>query len=199
MEVPPAIYLLIGYPGTGKYTVGKALVGQIEAAGGSALLVDNHYLNNPIFRLIATDGKAPISDEVWDRVTEFRDVVLRTIETLSPTDRSFIFTNWIAEGESGADAYLARLKAIAETRHSRFVCVRLTCELAALKERVPRPDRVERMKWVDADAVAALTERHRVYEPAGSCITIDNTDLSPEKCARQILSQVDLTGARAGS
>ena len=182
------IILLIGYPGTGKYTVGKALVEQLQSAGATSVLVDNHFINNPIFRLIEVDGRSPLPAEVWDRVGEFRETLLKTIESLAPRDRAFVFTNWIAEDESGAAEYLARLEAIAQARQSRFAVVRLVCELQTLKERVPRADRAERLKWTDPDAVAALASRHRLYDPTVPSLTIDNTELSADACARQILS-----------
>ena len=44
---PPAIYQLLGYPGTGKYTVARALVDQLEAGGATVRLIDNHLVANP--------------------------------------------------------------------------------------------------------------------------------------------------------
>lgn len=187
MTTTPTIYLLIGYPGTGKYTVGASLVEQIGTAGGNAVLVDNHYVNNPIFRLIGADGKSPLPDEVWERVAEVRNAVLSTVERLSPKDWSFVFTVWIAQGEEESEGYVARLKALAESRDSRFAVVRLVCETSALRERVPGADRAARLKWIDPDAVAALTTRHRLYEPSVESLTIDNTELEPAACAARIL------------
>jgi thymidylate kinase len=85
----PAIYLLTGLPGTGKYTVARALERALAKEGEEVRLVDNHYLCNPIFGLIAEDGMTQLPGAVWERVDEISEAVLRTIETLSPAEWSF--------------------------------------------------------------------------------------------------------------
>lgn len=88
----PALFLLIGFSGTGKLSVAKTLRDRLVARGEQVRLVDNHYINNPIFQLIDVDGVRALPSGTWDRVGEVRDVVVRTIETLSPKNWSFIFT-----------------------------------------------------------------------------------------------------------
>ena len=183
----PTIYLLLGYPGTGKYTVAQALASELEARGRTTRVVDNHYVNNPVFGLVAQDGIVRLPEGIWDRVGEVRNALLATVETLSPRDWSFVFTNWIAEGEVEGIEYLKRLRAIARTRGSEFVCVRLTCEPDELARRVVSQSRRERMKWTDGAAVVALTKRLAILDPGPRTFTVDNTRLAPENCARGIL------------
>lgn len=51
-----AIVYLFGFPGVAKYTVAREI-----AAGAGARVVDNHYVNNPIFGLLDLDGLTPLS------------------------------------------------------------------------------------------------------------------------------------------
>ena len=85
---------LLGYPGTGKYTVAKELVRAMEADGRPARLLDNHASGNLILSLVPTPTHG-IPDAVMDRIIEVRDAVLTTLEqhtratgrSSSPTSR----------------------------------------------------------------------------------------------------------------
>jgi hypothetical protein len=84
------VYVLVGLPGVGKYTVAASLERRLAAHEQVVRLVDNHYTCNPVFGLVAEDGITPLSSAVWDRVGEVREVVAQTIETISPAEWSFI-------------------------------------------------------------------------------------------------------------
>lgn len=183
----PALYLLIGFPGSGKYTVAQALARQLDTLGRPTRVVDNHYVNNPIFNLLGVDGRTHLPHEVWDLAHRLREVLLDTIENLSPPEFSFVFTNFIGAHEGAvADPYLDRLRRIAENRGAAFLPVVLTCEPEELRKRVPNSDRAARMKWTDGDAVADLTRTVALYEPTGAA-TYDTTEASPDLIARRIL------------
>ena len=62
----PTLFLLTGFPGTGKLTVARAMAAQLEDAGQTVRIVDNHWINNPIFGLVAQDGVTPLPEAVWD-------------------------------------------------------------------------------------------------------------------------------------
>jgi hypothetical protein len=49
------IIYLIGFPGTGKYTIAREIAQQEDFR-----LVDNHLVNNPLFNLIHADGITPL-------------------------------------------------------------------------------------------------------------------------------------------
>src|ERR1700694_1840264 len=86
------IVLLIGFAGTGKYTIGRELC---ERTG--AKLIDNHLINNPGFTVVNADGVTPLPAKVWDRVKEIRATVYRAIRELSPPEMSFVFTMELRE------------------------------------------------------------------------------------------------------
>src|SRR6266699_2056344 len=64
-----AFIYLFGFAGAGKLTIAKEIVERWDS-----ILVDNHYVNNVIFRLIDIDssGAAGLSDEVWEHVIRVR-------------------------------------------------------------------------------------------------------------------------------
>ena len=78
---------LIGFAGTGKYTIGRELC---ERTG--ATLVHNHLINNPIFNVVKVDATTPLPPQVWDLVKEVRATVYEAIRELSAPERSFVFT-----------------------------------------------------------------------------------------------------------
>ena len=55
------VFVLLGYPGTGKYTVAHALARELGRRGRRAQVVDNHFVNNPVFEVILADGVTPLS------------------------------------------------------------------------------------------------------------------------------------------
>ena len=93
------LFLLTGFPGSGKLTVAQALAQQIEAVGDTVRVVDNHWINNPIFGLVAQDGVTPLPREVWARVGEVAEAVIRTVEELTPSTWHVIFTAYLDGGD----------------------------------------------------------------------------------------------------
>jgi hypothetical protein len=196
--VEPAIFLLLGYPGTGKYTVAQALAAAITNLGGTAKVIDNHYINNPIFGVIKTDGRTPLPDEVWTLVAQVRRAVLTAIEDHSPADWSFIFTNYIHAEElasdAGVSAYLRRLERFANTRGGELQVVTLTCGVEELCRRIVQADRVTRLKAISAEWLQTEIEHHALASPeSANVLTLDITDLPPAAAAQHILAHYRTT------
>ena len=85
----PDVYVLLGYPASGEFTVGRALVTELEARGRTARLVDNHLINNPVFAVIDANGRDELPDAVWPLVGQVREAVRTAIEQLSPMEWDF--------------------------------------------------------------------------------------------------------------
>ena len=81
------IVCVVGFPGVGKLTIARAL-----SRMTGATVIDNHWINDPIIKLVAMDGSSPVSEAVWPQVAKVREAVLETIATLAPQDASYIFT-----------------------------------------------------------------------------------------------------------
>jgi len=187
--VETSVFYLIGLPGTGKYTVARAMERLAASEGRRLAVVDNHYINNPIFSLIDTDGKTSLPRVVWERVAEVGEAVVQTIETLSPRSWSFVFTNYLRDDDEADRAWFARIASLAETRRSRFIPVQLTCEVDELCIRVQSPERQRRLKMIDPDGVKALARSVPLLVPPAPYLSLDITDLPPDEAARTILGQ----------
>jgi hypothetical protein len=189
--VDPAIYLLIGFPGTGKYTVAQALMEELTLSGSRAKVIDNHYVNNPIFGVIEADGVSPLPDGVWPLVDQVRDAILTAVEQLAPPSYSFVFTNYITEQDAAGGPivpdYLRRLELLAQSRGTTLRIVRLTCELDELCRRITQPDRQQRLKTVSAAWVRDEVDRQLLFTPTGGAVlTLDISALPPAEAARTI-------------
>jgi hypothetical protein len=178
---------LIGFAGVGKYTIAKA-IRDLEPCK----IVDNHYVLNPIFNLIAQDGITPLPAQVWDSAMQVRLAVLATIEHVSPKDWNFVFTNELTEDSDGSNLMLySQIRNVAEARGARFVPVQLWCDLEEHVSRVTRPERRERMKDVDADEARDKHANHKLFMPDhANTLTLNVTGLTPQIAARTILEYV---------
>jgi hypothetical protein len=183
-----AVYLLLGFPGTGKYTVGKALTAEIERRGGTARLVDNHYVNNVVFGVI--DKPSPLPQGVWDHIREVRRAVVGALHDYGDPAWSVVFTNFITEAEiPGIDPeFFPRIKALGDRRAGGVRVVRLSCETEELARRVVRDDRRQRMKLTNVDRLRALVAENTIHHPQDlPTITLDVTHTSPDETANRIL------------
>jgi predicted kinase len=180
------IVCLVGFPGVGKLTIAKSL-----ARMSGATIVDNHWINDPILRLVAKDGSTAVPDAVWPQVAKVRGAVLDTISTLAPPGASFIFTlagsNEDPEDRRAFEEYLE----VAARRGSRFVAVRLLCGEEELAKRITSPERHGR-KLVDP--IEAVTNV-RAYSPLDprvpGALTLDVTNLAADTAATTILAHVN--------
>jgi len=181
-----SIVYLIGFPGTGKYTIAKAL-----AELARFRLVDNHLINNPIFSVIQADGKTKLPEMVWEKTLAVRNVVLDTIATLSPADFSFIFTNALFDHDPMDHDLFKQIEALAEARGSVFLPVRLICEEQELCRRVVSADRRARLKTINLEDAKNIVKNHKVLQPVNPrCMTLDVTQLTAVKAAEKILQQL---------
>jgi len=186
--VTPAIVHLIGFPAAGKYTVAQELA---HRANTHLVVIDNHFTANVIFGVIDIDGVKPVPDEVWDRVEEVREAVFTTIETLSPPEWSFVFTNVLTEGEPRDAAAVTRLNELATTTNRRYAPVRLHCHVDELVNRIVSEERKRRLKWIDPDGVRRYaTERELINVDAYDPLDLDVTHSSPENTAATILEHL---------
>ena len=186
--VAPVIVLVLGYPGTGKFTVAKELVTALSTGEGSVKLIDNHVAANVLFDLIAeADGRSVLPPEVVDNVREINLIIARTIDELSPRDWSFVLTHHLRDNERN-HSYVDHLQAIAERRGSIFLPVILTCEPRVLVQRVTQPERRVRNKLVDP-SIALRIREGGMLTPNGS-MTIDTTSRSPADTVARIREEL---------
>ena len=180
------IIVLIGFAGTGKYTIGRELC---ERTG--AKLIDNHLINNPVFKVLDADGIKPLPPGVWDKVKTIRAIVYDSIRELSPPDLSFVFTIELIEGQPGEQKAFDDLKELATTRNSLFVPVRLLCDVDELCRRVASPGRIAMIKAISPEAARQKSADYEVLKAVHpNSRTIDVTRKSPSDSADAILAEI---------
>lgn len=177
------IIYLLGFPGTGKYTIAKEICKQANVK-----IVDNHLINNPIFSLIEKDGITPLPEKIWDIIGRVWDAVLETIVTLSPTDYNFVLTNALIDEGKNDRAWFERVKEGAKQRNATFVPVRLHISVEENKRRIVMPDRAERMKDINPENPKRNAENNTVLRTDHpNLLSLDVTDILPDDAAKLIL------------
>jgi hypothetical protein len=179
------IFYLLGFPGVGKYTIAKEL-----SRLTGAKIVDNHYILNPIFSLIAQDGITPLPPKVWDYCYQIHHAVYGTIRELSPRGWSFIFTNGLVQGDAESESLYQNVLETVKARAAQFVPVRLLCDPAEHGRRIVQPQRRERMKTINVDEVEIFKGRELYHPDHPNTFTLDVTHLSPVQAAEGILEGI---------
>ncbi len=180
------IIVLIGFAGTGKYTIGRELCKRTGAS-----LIDNQLINNPIFKVVNADGVTPLPDGVWDKVKQIRRTVYQAIRELSPPEMSFVFTvEWRRNDPADLRAF-TDLAELAVERQSRFVPIRLICGVEELCRRVVDPSRIPMLKGISAeDARKKSLEDEVLQAPHPNLRTLDVTKRTVRGSVDAILDEV---------
>ncbi len=177
------IILLIGYPGTGKYTIAKELYNQTKAR-----LVDNHLINNPIFSLIEQDGKTPLPKKVWTHTKKIRQTILNAIKDLAPQS-SFIFTNVLDNQDPDDLKIYEQIKEVAAHNKAHFIPVILHCDEAENARRIQSPERTNRLKMTCPNKLKTIrTQRPLLKVSHENLLEIDTTNITPKQAVAQILA-----------
>ena len=183
------IIALIGFAGTGKYTIARELC---ELTG--AKLIDNHLINNPIFKVVDPDGIRPLPPGIWDKVKAVRGIVYEAIRELSLSDLSFVFTIELFESSPGDQRAFIDLEELAASRRSLFVPVRLLCEIEELCRRIVDPSRVQMLKSLSPEAARQKSAQETVLDSTHPhVLTIDVTEKTPSETADMILVNINKT------
>lgn len=181
------IVYLLGFPGTGKYTIAKEICKQASYFK----LVDNHLINNPIFSLIDHDGVTPLPERVWINAQSIRDAVLDTMIHISPLDFSFVMTNMLLDGDVRDHALYAQIEAMVNARGALLVPVRLACSVQEMERRIVQKNRIERLKKIDPDAPSRYVHTETILQvDHPNVLDLDVSNLSPSESAATILSYV---------
>jgi hypothetical protein len=181
------IVYLIGYAGTGKYTIAREI-----AVLTGAVIVDNHLINNPVFSVVGVDGIRPLPAGVWQKIEGIRRIVLDTIAELAQPEANFILTNELYEEKSADRLLYEDIAALTAKREGLFVPVILRCEAEELYRRVTSLERAARFKLRNADmtreSILTYSLLH-VDHPNG--LELDVTNLSPIQAAQAIIMHVE--------
>ncbi len=181
------IVYLIGHYGVGKLTIARAI-----CAVTTAVLFDNHRVNNVIFPLIQADGKSKLPPRVWELTWVIREQAMLAIEEIAPSDTSYVLTNCLTEHNPMDRKAFDQVATLAQRRGNTFVPVLLRASDAAHAARIGSADRVANFKHTDlasAQHMRQTTELLRFEHP--NRLDIDTTDLAPADAARLIIEHAE--------
>jgi hypothetical protein len=176
---------LLGPAGVGKLTVAHVLAPQLQAR-----VVDNQWINNPIFGLLDNDRTSPFPTAVWIEIDKVRGAVLETIARISPPEASYILTNELYDDEPEDRSVAGMVMDAARRRGSPYVPVRLQCVGAELAKRVVADERAIRLKSMDPKAAYQNALRPVLVTGSPNELTLDTSSLSPTAIADRIATHI---------
>ncbi|MBA3814397.1 MAG: hypothetical protein H0X26_07920 [Alphaproteobacteria bacterium] len=171
---------LIGFAGTGKYTIAK------EIAKHGYKIVDNHLINDPIFSLLNLDGATSIPGNAWNAIAEIRNAVLNFISQYPPSN--YVFTNVLLEDE-GDRAFYDSMLTKTDSRGAIFIPVKLHISSDEHEKRVRSPERKEKFKVTSRSADEIEIGLIHIDHP--HLFELDVTHLSAEQAATEILNFIE--------
>ena len=179
------IVCVVGFPGVGKLTIARAL-----SRMTGATVIDNHWINDPIFKLVAMDGSSPVSEAVWPQVAKVREAVLETIATLAPQDASYIFTYAGSNEDPHDRKAFEDYRDVAIRRGSPFFPVSLVCTQAELVKRIQSEER-RGQKLIDPlEAIRNTTYFTPLNPQEAGALSLDVTNLSAEAAASAVAEHI---------
>lgn len=169
-----------GWPGVGKFTIGRLLAQQLGAK-----LVDNHTLINPAESLFSR--RDPLH---WTLRKAVRTAVFEHIARAKP-EASFVFTDALSD-DAHDTASFAEIAALTTTRGAQLVAVMLDCGPEENARRVALPGRAERHKLTDPERLRDLQAKHKLLEASGDVLHLDVTTMTPEEAAQELTRRIAL-------
>jgi hypothetical protein len=171
------LIFIYGDPGTGKLTVARAL----QKLTGLKLF-HNHLTVDLASSLFGYDNP-----DYFDYVRSLR---LEAFELAAKGNISLIFTFWYS---SISQPSVEKYKQVIESNGGQVLFVRLHCRPEILEERVVS---ASRQNW----KIASVADLRAALENTGDVITgthleIENSDLSPEVVALEIVEKLGLTNS----
>lgn len=172
----PRVFHLVGAPASGKRTVGLEL-----ARLTGALLLDNHLFRDAIYKPFGADGLRPIPERIQELGTQVQMLGLEAAK-LAPSDVHQIFTSYLSTRASGAEA-LQLVRDVAQARGAQYIPVWLECSTDELVRRVALPERLERAKMRDPQALRDTLAERGVLAPPPDAMRINTAEINPVDAA----------------
>lgn len=173
---------LIGFPGSGKSTIARALCEVVDA-----VTVSNNLFNKPIFNIVELPNDE-VPDELWESVFSVRENILKILEEHYIKSKHYIFTNELIEGDSYDQRVYNSVVDIGNKMNVRVLPVVLHCNREELIKRVQSEERKNEKKITDSEFLIKRIEGRKIFVPEGA-LEIDTSNLSEEEVAKQIIEK----------
>jgi hypothetical protein len=183
----PAFYQLLGFPGTGKYTVAKEIVAQLAARDEPAALLDNHATANLVWSLVPESRR--FDDDVMARMHQLRLVLMDAVVELTSPEHSLVFTNFVPAGRP--TNLLDGHRDVAARLGRPLVAVVLRCDEDEVLRRVPSPERAERYKLVEPRIARRIMDAGMTLPDWPELVHLDTTGLSAAETAARVIALAD--------
>lgn len=173
-----------GWPGVGKYEVGK-----IAAERLGARLIPNHSLNAPA-NCVADFG-TPVFFEVARQV---RALVFGQM-VKAPPEEQFVLTSVLSDRDDDT-ARFELIRDISRQRGQLLLAVTLVCAAAENLRRLNTPSRAARRSLTDEDILQSLFRDYRLLQPRHDMVLeLDTTRVKPEENAQAIIQFAERLGS----
>lgn len=183
------IILLMGIAGTGKMTIGEAILKE----NPDFKLVTPDSAFGSVLELLGNDDQVmwSLDEKGWSAVNQALDVMLYTIAEVCPKDSNFVITAEMLDNNPYHQNYFDRIKLAATKRGAILTPVRLICELDELLERVQNDSRLAYFKTRDANLIKKrFAENEVFFSHLPNEFTLDVTHLTPNESAKKIIQWV---------
>jgi len=183
------IILMMGIAGTGKMTIGEAIVKQ----NPNFKLVTPDLAMEPVLKLLGDDADVmwSLNEKGWNAINQALDVVLYTIAEVCPKDSNFVITSEMLANNPYHQNYFERIQQAARKRGANLTPIRITCELDELLNRVQNNSRLNYFKTRDVELIKKRFKDEKVFfSKLPNELTLDVTQLSPESSATKIIEWI---------
>lgn len=183
------IILLMGIAGSGKMTIGEAIVKQ----NPSFKLTTPDSSFGSVLKLLGDNDQVmwSLNEKGWAAVNQALDVTLFTIAEVCPKESNFVITSEMLADNPYHQNYFERVQRTATNRAATLTPVRLICELNELLHRVANNSRLAYYKTRDVDLIKQRFADNKVFfSHMPNELTLDVTHLSPQVAAAKILEWV---------
>jgi broad-specificity NMP kinase len=173
------LILIYGAPAAGKLTVAN------EIAAQTGFKVFHNHLT--------IDAIAPIfpfgTESFWKLVHSFR---VETVAEAARAGQNLIYTFCYAKDAD--DPHVEKIFNAVETNGGEVCFVLLKCERKELEKRVLEESRKKFRKVNNLEVLSEVLDKYELFSPVNNheSLVIDNTHLSPEKTAKEIIEHYDL-------
>lgn len=173
------LLFIYGSPAVGKLTVAEAI------AKRTGYKVFHNHLTIDVVTPVFEFGSEPF----WKLVHHFR------VETITEAARqrvSLIYTFCYAKDED--DAHVGSIIKAVEENDGEVCFVLLTAEKGEIEKRISAESRQNYTKMKSVELLKKTWEKYDLFSPVpfGDSLVIDNTNLSPETAARQIIGHFQI-------